>query len=550
MSGNLSRRELLARGAAAGAALALPVPDALAAVRNRHRRESVHCLAPADRFRMAGVLPDATFAVFSPDNLRIAAATPRGIEIYDRAAKTRATVTRPGFTLATGAWHPDGSVLLASGPAEDGSGPFLHALTAAGATRLLPDHPGQARAGCFSPDGKKVAFTYLNQFVHQLCMADWTGSALASPLNLFPEHPQLSPRLSDVMSSLAFNETRCFSPDGTRLYFASDRRAGMLNVSVHYVDLARGTRHRVTYDEGVAEGAVVSTDGAVLYSATTRAREPAFLTMFSGPAVPGFLGFAAGPTIHAQLAARHLALISNGDVIATDSTYGLRGRIVASRRPLASRARPTGPGGLFRLVACSMSPDGTDLATAMIGPTGSSIVLAHRRPEAVPPPAVVRTTPTPPSAAPLSNGAVGSVNRVIQSRRGGHVSLEMNGDLANGQFRVVFDNFSSDGVFFNAGQASFETAAGAFRHVADVRRVNLESQEDVNVFYEADLQVDWPEGDPPQPVTKGTISSQSRSGDCEAAWDGTTFAPQDGWDAGNRGPRPIPGSKRCPTRGR
>ena len=48
----------------------------------------------------------------------------------------------------------------------------------------MTDYPDQARAACFSPDGKKVAFTYLNRFVHQLCMADWTGNALASPLNL------------------------------------------------------------------------------------------------------------------------------------------------------------------------------------------------------------------------------------------------------------------------------------------------------------------------------------------------------------------------------
>ena len=31
------------------------------------------------------------------------------------------------------------------------------------------------------------------------------------------------------------------SPDGSRLYFASDRGAGMLNVSVHYIELATAT---------------------------------------------------------------------------------------------------------------------------------------------------------------------------------------------------------------------------------------------------------------------------------------------------------------------
>lgn len=494
-------------------------------------------------------MPDASFASFAPDGLRIAVASPRGIEIYNRADRTRSTVTPPGFTLAGDAWHPGGEALIASGPAADGSGPYLHLISVAGLTRLLPGHPGAARGACFSPDGKKVAFTYVNRFAHQLCMADWTGSDLASPLNLFPVDAQTDPHLSDVMSSLAWYETRGFSADGRRLYFSSDRRAGMLNISVHYVNLARGTRHRVTYDEGVAEGAVLSPDGDVLYSSTTRAREPAFLTMVSGPAVPSFLGCVAGPTLYEQLADKRLAGISNGDVIAADPVYGLHARIVGSRRPLARRGQPGVPGGTVRLVACSMSPDGTDLATAVHGPQGASVVLLHRKPRAVPPAAEIRATPTPPGTAPLSNTPMTDVNRVIAGREGGSANVVMTGELANGDFQVSFDNFSSDGVHFFGGSAAFRTANGGFRHQADVRRVNLESQEEVRVFYEADVRVDWQEpGLPTEPsVTDGRIASVSRSGDMSVAWDGTKFAPLEGWTAGNRGPRPVPGAKRCPT---
>jgi hypothetical protein len=302
----------------------------------------------------------------------------------------------------------------------------------------------------------------------------------------------------------------------------------MLNVSVHYADLERGTRHRVTYDEGVAEGAVLSPDGRVLYSGTTRAREPAFLTMVSGPAVPAFLGFVAEPSLHDQLSAKRLAMIGNGDVIAVDSDFGLRGRIVGSRRPLAKRANPAVGGGSYRVVACSMSPDGTDMAVAMNAPVGSWIVLLHRPPRAVPPPAAVRATPTPPGAAALSASPISSVDRVIQSRRGGNVTVQLSGELDQGEFRVAFDNFSPDGVFIFGGNASFQTGGGGFRHVADVRRVNLESQEEQRVFYAADMQVDWPTegaaGTEGPLATGGTISSLSRSGDCTAAWDGTTFA--------------------------
>jgi hypothetical protein len=528
----------------------VPVPEALGAVRRRTRRESVHCLALRDRFTPAGVLPDASFASFAPDGLKIAVASPRGIEIYDRSNRTRTAVTPPGFTIAADAWHPSGEVLIASGPAADGSGPYLHAITAAGMARLLPDHPGAARAACFSPDGKKVAFTYVNRFVHQLCMADWTGAALVSPLNLFPVDAQNDPHLSDVLSSLAWYETRGFSADGQRLYFASDRRAGMLNISVHYVNLARGTRHRVTYDEGVADGAVLSPDNDVLYASTTRAREPAFLTMVSGPGVPSFLGFVAGRTLYEQLAEKRLAVVSNGDVIASDPAYGLHARIVGSRRPLVRRGLPGVPGGEARLVACSMSPDGTDLATAVHGPQGASVVLLHRKPRAVPPAAAIRATPSPPGTAPLSNAPITDINRVIAGREGGSANVILSGELANGNFQISFDNFSSDGVHFFGGSAAFQTAAGGFRHLADVRRVNLESQEEVRVFYEADVRVDWQDAGLPTsaPVTDGRMASLSRSGDMAVAWDGVKFAPQDGWTAGNRGPRPVPGAKRCPTR--
>jgi hypothetical protein len=547
LSRKLSRRDLILRGAIGGAALALPLPEALAAVRNRPPRDSVHCLPPMDRFTPAEILADCTFASFAPNGERIALATRRGIEILNRLDGSRVTATRPGFTLSGQAWHPDGSVLIASGPAADGSGPHLHAISAAGVTRLLPTHPGQARAACFSPDGRKVAFTYLNRFVHQLCIADWTGSALARPVNLLPVDPATEASLDRVMSALAWYETRGFSPDGGRLYFASDRGAGMLNVSVHVIELATAKRHRITYDEGVAEGAVVARDNRVLYSSTTRAREPAFLTMVSGPAVPALLGFVAAPTLHEQLAAKRLAPIGNGDVIAMDPVHGLKARVVGGRRPLAKKLNAPVPGGSYQLVACSMSADGLDLAVAMTSSLGSNVILLRRAPRSVPPAVTAAATPAPRGAVPLRTQPLRPVDRTMDSQRGGKVVLKLDGELSDGEFSVAFQSFSPDGVHVFAGDAAFSTAAGGFRHTADVRRVGLESQEDVNIFYKADMQVDWP-SDPAGAggrVTGGTMASLSRSGDCVAAWDDTSFAPQEGWNAGNRGPRPVPGTRRC-----
>ena len=545
MSRNLSRRELLVSGAIGGAALTLPLPEAIGAVRRRQPRDSVHCLPGPDRFRPGEILTDCTFAAFAPDGIKVALATSRGIEILNRADGSRVLVTPPGFTLAAGAWHPDGNTLIASGPAGDGSGPYLHTVNAAGLTRQLPDHPGSARAAFFSPNGRKVAFTYLNRYLHVVCMATWTGSGLADPRNLLPVDPATEPDLERVMAGLAWYETRGFSPDGRRLYFASDRGGGMINVSIHMLDLPTRERSRVTYDDGVAEGAVFAPDGEVLYTGTTRARDPGFLTMISAPGVPPFLGFVATPTLHDVLAAKRLALIGNGDVLRMDSIHGLRGRIVGNRKKLAKKLNAPVAGGTYRVSPCSMSPDGTELAVAMISAVGSNVILLERRPGVVPPPVAVRRTRTPAGSIPLTQNLIGPFERTIPSRRGGHVRLKIEGDVSAGRFEMELTNFSSDGVFVFGGNALFETRGDSFRHVADVSHVNVESQEDERVFYRADVRVDWSPGGDAAPVTDGSIASDSRSGEVSAAWDGTTFAPQGKWKAGNRGPRPVPGALPC-----
>ena len=545
MSRNLSRRELLLTGAVGGAALALPLPDALAAVRRRRPRDSVHCLPPPDRFRPGEILGDCSFASFSADGGQVALATPRGIELLNRADGTRVTLTPPGFTLASGAWHPSGSGLIASGPAADGSGPYLHFISSAGLTRLLPAYPGPARAASFSPDGAKVAFTYLNRYLHQICMADWNGAELLNPRNLLPVNPWTDPNVDRVLSALSWNETRGFSPNGRRLYFASDRGAGMLNVSIQYLNLGNAKRHRVTYDEGVAEGLALSPDGEVIYTATTRARDPAFLTMVTGPGVPSFLGFVAMPTLHDVLAEKRLALIGNGDVLRMDSTHGLRARIVGNRKRLAKKLGAPVEGGTYRLVTCSMSPDGTELAVAMLSAVGSNVVLLERRPRNVPAAAPVRPTPDLAGSIPLSTDPAVPFERVIESPRGGRVQLRVQGDLASGLFEMGLDNFSPNGVFVYGGTASFATGGGGFSHKADVRHVKLDNEEEENTFYRADMRVDWRGGGDDPPVTGGSITSASRSGDPAAVWDGAIFAPQGRWKAGNRGAKPVPGAKRC-----
>jgi hypothetical protein len=244
------------------------------------------------------------------------------------------------------------------------------------------------------------------------------------------------------------------------------------------------------------------------------------------------------------LAEKRLALIGNGDVLRMDSIYGLRARIVGNRKRLAKKLNAPVEGGTYRLVTCSMSPDGTKLAVAMLSAVGSNVLLLERPERNVPPAARVRPTPNFSGSIPLSTDPAVPFDRVVESPRGGRVRLKVQGDLDEGLFEMEFDNFSPNGVFVYGGAASFATSRGGFDHEADVRHVKLDNEEEENVFYRADMRVDW-RGDGDDPVTGGSISSSSRSGDPAAIWDGTSFAPQGRWKAGNRGSKPVPGASRC-----
>jgi hypothetical protein len=545
---DLSRRELILRGALAGAALTLPGVDAMAAVRARTRKRSVHCLPAIDRFAPESVVRDCSFLTWAPDGQRLALETSRGIEIHDYRDGSRKTVTPPGFTLTADAWHRSGTLFLASGPAEDGTGPYIHAVDpATGAVvRLLQDYPGTARAACFSPDGRKVAFTYVNRYIHQLCMADWARGQLANPLLLIPFDPATEPLIDKFQNGMSWYETRGFSANGQRLYFASDRTSGMLNVNVHFIELATAKRHRVTADQGVVEGLVVSNDDSTVYFSGTRARESGFLTLVTGPAVAPVLGFVAEPTLHKTLAERHLAPIGNGDVLAVDETYGMGARMVGERRRVVDAVGSTSgiENWLYRTIACSMSPDGRRLAVAAISNVASDVVLLRRPASGVPKPKRVRRTLGPRGAVPLPKDPFPDLDRTFTSDFGGQAHIQLAGTLEEGHFRATLDNFNADGVRVLTGPIEFQTSGGNFRHSADIVRLDYDETEEANTFYRANMNVNW------NGVTDGTLDSRSRHGTTSAAWDGTTFAKVAPWRAGRRTPEPIPGSKSCPDTGR
>src|SRR3954453_22053484 len=188
--GDMTRRQLVGRGALVAAALALSgASEALGA----RKPTSIHCLPPQNLFEVKKPIGGATFLAFSADAARLACTVLGGIRVRPRKAGAGVLVAPAGFAVGSGdAWHPDGSVVLATGPNGANQGIFAARTSGAGVVPLLADLPGRMRAPCFSPDGTKVAFTYTDRFLHRMVIAYWLGGpppALANPRVLNPFDP-------------------------------------------------------------------------------------------------------------------------------------------------------------------------------------------------------------------------------------------------------------------------------------------------------------------------------------------------------------------------
>lgn len=549
----MTRKQLLALSAGA---LVAPWAAPEAAARRKRRLRSIHCLPPADRFTPVAVLAGCSFASFSPDGTALACDTPEGVVVRSRAGGEARSVAGPRFRLGSRPWHPGGELLLVSGPdGARGTAEALHAARAdgRGLVRLLPGHPGRVRAAAFSPDGARVALTYGDELVERLVLADFAAGAprLDRPRVLLPFDPRAEGDAARAMRGLAWHETCGFTPDGRGLVFLSDRDGGMLNAGVYVLDLAAGRVRHVTRDDGFAEGAALDPSGRTLYYGSTRAREPAFLTLVTGAQIPPFLGFAAAPELHDRLAREGRAPIGNGDVLAVDAGSGLRARIVGRREVLARAAGLGAPDTEHRVSVCDTAPDGRELAVA-VAAAGRAAVVILRRPRA-PAPVAPGQVPVPPGTAALpAPGALAfltpaqPVLRTLRGRFGGSVELSLSGTPASGSFEAVFRGFSDDGVVAHDGRVRFETGAGSLRHVADVRRLRGSEAGEQDAgdrgFYRADVTIDGG-------GARGSMEGRSsRSGAARAEAAGGGFVPQGRFAAGRRAPQGVAGAQRCRRR--
>lgn len=550
----ITRREALGWAATAAAALTLPLPEIAAAARRRSPRPSIHCLGQSDRWAPFAVLGDCADAAFSPDGALVACTTAGGVEVRGVDGTGARVVTPPGYSVGGAPWHPRGDVLLVTGGGGESAAdaPFAARLDGSGLTRLATGLPGPVRAACLSPDGRRATLTYLDGFVQRMLIADWQDGPdprLDGIRALLPFDPRTEESTPRMLHGLSWYETRGFTPDGRALVFVSDRGGGMANSNVYTLDLESGRIRHVTRDDGSVEGAAVDSGGVLLYG-STRAREPAFLTLVTSPQVPPFLGFAATPALREGLS-HGQAPIGNGDVIAADARTGLRARLVVSRETLARAAALGGPAADQRVRVSGLSVSGRELAVS-VSSGGRSAVVLLRRAQA-PAPATPVETPVPPSAAPFGverrQGIVllpeppQPIVRTLRSPLGGSVELSFEGTLATGAFRAVFDGFVDESVAGYAGPVSFVPDAGRFRHEADVRRVRgSDAGEDSAAsrgFYRAGLTVG-------PPGASGSMEGRSarNSGLRAVARDGV-LVPEGDWVAGRGSAAGIAGAERC-----
>jgi hypothetical protein len=160
------------------------------------------------------------------------------------------------------AFSPDGKTIAFHAFAK-GKGDIFLLDVATGAVRNLTDDDAYDSSPTFSPDGRAIVYSSQSGEVAKLFEID-----VADP-----------GRRRQLTSGPGNDEGASFSVDGKRLYFASDRDAGILDI--YSVALEDGELNRLTSVIGAATNpiAVPTRDGErVIYQAYTKGRYQLYLT--------------------------------------------------------------------------------------------------------------------------------------------------------------------------------------------------------------------------------------------------------------------------------
>lgn len=165
-------------------------------------------------------------------------------------------LTNDGFLKQRPCWSPDGQSLLFA--RHQGTSIFLfHRDLKSGREERLTSQPAPEYDAVFSPDGKEVLLSFDKQSPNQ---GDIEVYRLAlSDRKLVP--------LATTQGALSHEESPCWSPDGKRFAFTSTRHG---NQELYVADVAGGEWQRITNDAAIDAHPAWSPDGKTIAFATDR----------------------------------------------------------------------------------------------------------------------------------------------------------------------------------------------------------------------------------------------------------------------------------------
>ena len=330
-------------------------------------------------------------AEFSPDGKRLAFRSERddgGIFIMDAGGGSLERLTRSGFNPT---WSPDGTQVLYSTAqviADPTTRPVVGVLSmirvATGERRTVYDDSDAVQPR-FSPSGKRIAFW---GFPNQGGQRDiWTIAAPAADQT----GAGLPPKPVAVTQDAATDWNPVWSPDGTYLYFASDR-GGSMEIWRVRIDEATGQVQRppeqMTQESGGLRGHIVLADNGARMLYVDQRLTP-IVERVGFDAAAGRIVGEPKPILYASLAPTSIDTSPDGRSLAFYSAGSQQDVYVSSaegesqRRLTNDPARDRGP---------AWSPDGRRIAFFSdrsgsyeiwtINPDGTALTLLTNTPGA------------------------------------------------------------------------------------------------------------------------------------------------------------------------
>jgi len=198
---------------------------------------------------------------FSPDGTKIVFVSDRdgNKEIYIMNASTGSGQTR--LTDNSGVdyspvFSPDGTKIAFESNRDGNTEIYIMNVDGSEQTRLT-ESSGDNYSPFFSPDGSKIAFISTRD----------QNPEIYGPTEIYIMNTDGSEQTNLTMNSTARDISTCFSPDGSKIVFASDRDG---NTEIYVMDADGKNKERLTYNESNDTYCSFSPDGTKIVFASER----------------------------------------------------------------------------------------------------------------------------------------------------------------------------------------------------------------------------------------------------------------------------------------